>query len=184
MKYVGIDLAGNPKNPTGICLLSIDPEENKTVSTKLLYSDSQLMTETRKSEPDLVAIDAPLTYSGINRKCDLDLHEYGALPVTLRGMEVLARRGTALCQEMGDAGLKTIEVFSAASAKILGLYDKDDGLAQKKLMEAGITGDLDRRMLSRDELDSIYCALTAYLSTKSATESVGDEEGSIVIPKV
>ncbi len=183
MKYVGIDLAGNPKNDTGFCILVINGD-GRTISASILHSDAELIDKIGKTGQAIVAIDAPLTYAGVNRKCDEDLREYGALPATLPGMEVLAKRGTNLAKELGKKGHKVIEVYATASAKILGFYEKDERAAQKKLMEFDLAGDIQKRILSRDELDALFCALTAYLHAGGQTEQVGDESGKITIPKV
>jgi predicted nuclease with RNAse H fold len=55
---------------------------------------------------------------------------------------------------------------------------------QRMLLSIGLCGDLERRILSRDEIDAIFAALTAYLYTTGSTEEAGDESGRIVIPKV
>jgi predicted nuclease with RNAse H fold len=182
-KYVGIDLAGNPGNETGFCVLEIEGDK-KSVSTCILHSDSDILDRIKKVSPPLIAIDAPLTYAGVNRRCDADLSSYGALPVTLRGMEVLGLRGTALAKEISDLKYKTIEVYSTASAKILGLYGRNEMEAYKNLLSAGLDGVVQKRMLTKDEMDAVYAALTAYLHATGATEKVGDPSGEIVIPKV
>ncbi len=183
MKIVGIDLAGNPKNETGFCILEVNGE-NKTVRTSILHSNSEIIHKLNEISPEIIAIDAPLTFSGINRHCDEKLREYGALPVTLRGMEVLARRGSELAKELRKPEFKLIEVFSTASAKILGFYDSKEVEMQKKLMNSGLLGDLQKRFLTRDELDAVFAAITGYLYLNSSTESVGDKDGTIIIPKV
>jgi predicted nuclease with RNAse H fold len=183
MRFIGIDLAGSPKNDTGLCVLEVSGED-KVLAVSLLHSDSEILEKIQKSSPDVIAIDAPLTYEGFNRQCDNLLASYGALPITLRGMEVLAKRGTSLGGQLREAGCKYIEVYSKASGKILGLYDEDESNVQRKLLSIGLCGDLERRILSRDEIDAIFAALTAYLYTTGAIEEVGDEKGKIVIPKV
>jgi predicted nuclease with RNAse H fold len=183
MKFIGIDLAGNPKNETGFCILEILGDK-KTVSTSILHSDLELLEKIRITAPALIALDAPLTYSGTNRRCDEELSSYGALPVTLRGMEVLAKRGTNLALQLRSENYKCIEVYAKASSKILGFHDKDEKITQRRMLESNLTGDIERRMLSKDEIDSISCALTAYLHSVGATEEIGDESGKIIIPKV
>ncbi|MFZ2456580.1 MAG: DUF429 domain-containing protein [Candidatus Altiarchaeia archaeon] len=183
MRFIGIDLAGSPKNDTGFCVLEVTGKD-KILSVTLLHSDSEILEKIKKASPDLIAIDAPLTYAGVNRECDSILSSYGALPVTLRGMEVLARRGTNLAAELRKTGSKYIEVYSKASGKILGLYDVEESSVQRMLLSIGLCGDLERRILSRDEIDAVFAALTAYLHTTGATEEAGDEGGKIVIPKV
>jgi predicted nuclease with RNAse H fold len=181
MRFIGIDLAGSPKNDTGFCVLEVTGED-KIIAVTLLHSDSEILEKIKKTSADLIAIDAPLTYEGVNRECDSILSPYGALPVTLRGMEVLAKRGTALAAELRKTGCKYIEVY--ASGKILGLYDEEESSVQRMLLAIGLCGDLERRILSRDEIDAIYAALTAYLYTTGSTEEAGDERGKIIAPKV
>jgi uncharacterized protein len=183
MRFIGIDLAGSPKNDTGFCILEVTGED-KVLAVTLLHSDSEILEKIQKATPDLIAIDAPLTYAGINRECDSILSSYGALPVTLRGMEVLARRGTALAAELRKSGCKYIEVYAKASGKILGLYHEEESSVQRMLLAIGLQGDLERRILSRDEIDAIFAALTAYLYTTGSTEDVGDERGIVALPKV
>ncbi len=183
MKVVGIDLAGNPKNDTGFCSMEII-DNKKYVSTRILHSDSEIIDKLKKIKPELIAIDAPLIYNGVNRKCDDDLHRYGALPVTLRGMEILAKRGTKLASELKRMNFRFIEVFSTATAKILGFYDKKEGIMQKNLIKSEIEGDTGKRFLTKDELDAIFAAMTAFLYLSGSVEKVGDDSGNIIIPKV
>jgi len=180
MKVVGIDLAGNPKNPTGFCILSVG-ENKKIAMAKILRSDEEILGELKKSDAGLVAIDAPLTFKGENRMCDDELRIYGALPPTLRGMTKLAERGTKLAGKLKKLNFEVIEVFPTASAKILGFYDKKEIVMQKRLISAGIGG-LEDRILKKDELDAVFAALTVHL--EKGTEEVGDEEGVIIVPKV
>lgn len=182
MKIVGIDLAGNPTNDTGFCILTVDDE--KSVSTSILKSDSEILERLKEIQPEIVAIDAPLIFEGRNRPCDDELREYGALPVTLRGMEVLARRGSSLAIEIKKLNLNMIEIFATASAKILGFHDPDNKKMQKRLIEAKISGDVDKRFLTKDELDAVFAAITGYLYLNDSTKEVGDDNGKIVIPKV
>lgn len=179
----GIDLAGNPKNESGYCILSVEGDV-KTVETRLLYSDDDIMSELMKANPDLTAVDAPLIYDGVNRKCDELLHDYGALPVTLRGMEVLARRGSSMAVKLRKINLRFIEVFSTGSAKILGVYSRNDFSMQKNMMNLDLHGNINEKILSRDELDSVLAAITGYLYLEKRTREVGDESGVVVVPEV
>lgn len=184
MKIAGIDLAGSPNNATGICVLEVNEKDEKSVTTEILYADSDIIENLNKIKPDITAIDAPLTASGENRLCDEELRKYGALPVTLRGMEVLAKRGKELAGELKKLNLNFIEIFSTASAKILGFYDKDVMKMQKGLIKFGVGGDTEKRLLTKDEVDAISAALTGYLHLKNLTGEVGDEKSKIIIPKV
>lgn len=182
MKVCGVDLAGLAKNPSGFCTLTEDAGV-KTVQVKLLFSDEEIIRELDNASPDVVALDAPTTFEGQNRACDKELAIYGALPVTLPGMEVLARRGTELAGEL-EGKYKVIEVYAKASAKILGVYAKDDFPCQKKLLSLDLSGDPNERMLTRDELDAIFAAITGYLHLLGQSREVGGLDGKIIIPDV
>jgi len=130
MRFIGIDLAGSPKNDTGFCVLDVCGEE-KTISTSLLHTSEEILEKIKKSSPSIVAIDAPLTYTGINRECDRLLSEYGALPATLKGMEVLAKRGTTLRSEIQKAGYNCIEVYARATGEILGFHGPQEKTPRK-----------------------------------------------------
>lgn len=177
---LGLDLAGIPKNGTGFCIMS--DSDGKSVKTGIVHSDSSIIGLVESSKPMLVAVDAPLVYQGVPRDCDSLLAGYGVLPVTLSGMSVLAKRGVHMASSLSDMGTQAIEVSVKACAKLLGVYNKDDFSMQKNLMSLDISGDINRKIMSRDELDAIICAMTAYLHLGGSTKTVGDESGSIVIP--
>ncbi|MFH0861491.1 MAG: hypothetical protein V1875_00535 [Candidatus Altiarchaeota archaeon] len=184
MRVVGLDLAGIQKNGTGYCLL-LESGGKKTVSTRILHSDAEIIDALKCDSPlDLVAVDAPLKYDGNRRGCDDILNGYGALPVSLRGMETLAKRGKAFADELTVSGFKFIEVHSVSSAKILGIHHKGDFPMQKAMMGLDLEGDLNSRILLRDELDAVAAAVTAYLHLIGHTKNVGDCRGEIVIPAV
>lgn len=177
-----MDLAGSAKNDTGYALLEVNGE--KKVTSKILHSDDEIISQLKLSKPEIVAVDAPLIYSGEKRICDELLREYGALPVTLHGMQTLAERGSCLAKKLESEGLPHIEVYSKASSKILGVYAKKDFDMQKNMMSLDLSGDLNQRLLVRDELDAISCAVTAYLHLLGQTNEVGDDRGRVVVPKV
>ncbi len=183
MRVVGIDLAGSEKNDTGFCMLLSD-NRLKKIKTSLLKTDHDILLQCRLVRPDIIAIDAPLTpaENGYMRAADEELREYGALPQNLRGMTYLVERGIGLGNKL-KTDYKVIEVFSTATAKILGFYDKEDIEMQKKLSRL-VEGDLKDRIMKRDELDAIAAALTGFLHLQGKTLEIGDEEGKIVIPRV
>lgn len=53
---IGIDLAGSPKRPTGLCIL-----RDMIVETHVVYSDEDILDFVRETQPSLVPIDAPLS---------------------------------------------------------------------------------------------------------------------------
>ena len=183
MMVVGVDLAGSSKNETGFCVLTVEGER-KTVETRVLHSDEDIFSAIAEAKPDLVAVDAPLRYDGVNRKCDELLRQYGALPATLPGMEVLARRGVSVARKLEEMGFGFIEVYSTASAKILGVYSKKEFEMQKNFLSLNLDGDINNKLLIKDELDAVSAAVTGFLHLVGQTKVVGDESGFIVIPSV
>lgn len=179
MSVIGIDPAGMPKNDTGIAIF-----ENKNVRTCLVHEDDEIVEVVEKERPELVAIDAPFSKpkQGSFREADLALRKYGTLPLNMRGMVSLTERGIKLKEKLGGFGL--IEVFPKATALILGYYDEDGRRMQKNMLAFGITGEPEKRLLSKDEIDAISAAITGYLHLQGKTKEVGDEEGRIVIPEV
>jgi len=181
MKFMGIDLAGTPKHWTGICVLTVsDFNGEKLAETKILSTDKEIIEEAKNTNPEIIAIDAPL--SNGNRRCDYDLKIYGALPLTLKSMEMLAERGIKISTELRKENFNVIEVFATASAKILGFYNKSKEIEQKELMK--VIKDIDKRLLKKDEIDAIFCAITAYLYYFGKTTETGDETGKVVIPHI
>lgn len=181
-KVIGIDLAGMPKNDTGFCVLEIN--ENKFVRTKILHDDEEIITSVRTELPDLVCIDGPITLPRRDmRKCDVFIKEYGGLPPLLGGMRYLTMRGNKIGGIVSKE-FKTIEVYTRASAKILGFYNEDGVMMQKELIKMGLEGDIIRRNLTKDEVDAVIAAITGYLYTQGKAREVGDDEGKIILPKV
>lgn len=182
MKYskkisVGIDLAGKDKNQTGFCFL-----KNKIAVTKILHTDYEIIENTERARPDIVAIDAPFLLKPKIRKCDTALKKYGAFPPTIKSMHALSRRGYLLAENLKKLGFEVIEVFPTASAKILGIYSKDICVMENNLVNVGIK--IEKRNCTKHELDAVISALTGFLHLNNLSDSIGSErEGIIVVPK-
>lgn len=184
MRHIGIDLAGLPKNDTGFCSL-----ENKKTTVKTLKEDESIINEIDKFNPDTIGIDGPLSKprNGKLRDCDKKLKRNGALsPVMSHGMKKLTERAIKISKELEDKGYKVKEILPSATANILGLKRKKgkEKRLQKQMIELGLKGTIEKRMLSIDELDSILAALTMKLDENGKTKNIGNsEEGVIIIPK-
>lgn len=170
VKIVGIDLAGKPINPTGICILQNTQKEFKTV-----YSDQQILKIILETKPDIIAIDAPLMEGEPRvRKADILLKKYKAFPPTFSGMKPLTIRGSHLADQLRPC-CRVIEVFPTATAKILGVHYGN----YKETAEA-----LHIEVKNKHELDAYLCCLTAELFLSGNAIEIGDEDGKIVIPKL
>lgn len=180
---MGIDLAGKPKNPTGLATLN-----QREVKTSLLYTNNQILENIVQNKPALIAIDAPfsLPKSGILRRADKKMIEngYRVFPPTLPAMKKLTLRALKLNKLIEENGCKAIEVHPTSSRKALNMPLKEWGKIQTALMRIGLEGDLEKRSLMSHEIDAVVAALTAYLYMKRKTRAFGDrKEGYIIVPK-
>ncbi|MEM2099466.1 MAG: DUF429 domain-containing protein [Candidatus Bathyarchaeia archaeon] len=180
---IGIDLAGKPKNPTGVALW-----RQKIIKAHLAYADDDLLTCVKNFKPLIVAIDAPLKLPkiGILRKADREMIErgYRVFPPILPAMKALTLRAIRLNERIRKEGFKTLEVHPTSTRKALGMPSKDWGKIQTILKGIGLKGEIQMRVLTPHEIDAVTAALTAYLHIKGQTEEIGDEEeGFIIVPK-
>ena len=188
---LGVDLAGVPTRPTGICILS-----GMQAKTCLVYTDEEIIQLTKSENPAVIAIDAPLTLppgrktiddrSGEHlRVCDRELlnRKIKFFPITLGPMRVLTTRGISLKEVLERLDFKTIEVYPGGAQDILGIPRKQKGLdimtvGHKRLGINGLTDGL-----SDHELDAVTAAYVGKLFVEGEAEVYGNfEEGAIVMP--
>ena len=181
---IGIDLAGLSRNPTGWALL-----KDKTVKTRLLYTDNEILENTVRNHPTLIAIDAPLSLpkkGGFFRKTDKEIIRkgYRVLPPNFPAMKKLTLRAIRLNRLIEENTYKTIEVHPTSTRKALQMPLKDWKTIQEILKNLGLKGELETRPLAPHEIDAVTAALTAVLHLKRQTEQIGDnEEVYIILPK-
>ena len=110
--FLGIDLAGDEKNITGMAFI------NEKVILESLHSDNEILEFIEKHSPEVIAIDAPLSFYGEHfRECDLELRkEFKILPLTFKGMQKLTKRGIFLKNKIKE---EVIETYPHASRKKL-----------------------------------------------------------------
>ena len=174
MNYVGVDLAGSVRRPTGACMI----DKRLRVRCSVVHTDEEILRLIERSGTKVVAIDAPLALpKGRHclgehcrgrqhfRTCDIALRRMGIrfFPITLGPMRTLTQRGIDLRKKLESRHLKAIETYPGASQDILGIRRKQHGLKQLQdsLMELGCSGDISKRQLTGDELDAVSCALAA-----------------------
>jgi len=149
LKVVGLDLAGAEKNPTGFFFLG--KEKGKV---KLLFSDSEILEEIERVKPDVIAIDAPLSFPkhGFYRDGDILLRKLGVKPLSPKfpGMRMLVARGIRLANVIRKIS-EVIEVYPYASANILNIHTHSDLKRFGSFPEPK----------NKDEFDALLCALTA-----------------------
>ncbi len=109
------------------------------------------------------------------RNADRKLKKYGAMSPKMKSMTSLTRRGSDLAKKLREIGVEVIEIFPTATAKILKVYDKNWKKMAEKL---GISA------MNEHEVDAYLAARTAKHHLKGETESIGNEEGMVIVPKI
>ena len=186
---LGIDLAGSPRRPTGVCLL-----RGWSARTHVAFSDEDILNAVRQARPDLVPIDAPLSLpkgrktihdrAGEHfRDCDRELLRRGIrfFPITLGPMRMLTERGLTLKAKIRAMGYRAIECYPGAAQDVWGIprqhQDRKELLAGlKKLGMRGLTN-----AATSDELDAATAALVGRWVLLGRGEMLGGADG-IVIP--
>ena len=165
---IGIDLAAREYNPTGLCV-----KQGSKNFFKTFYSNEEIISFVKNYNPKVIAIDSPIMKGESRiREADKLMHRYGALPPTMQSMKLLTIRGTKLSEELSK-NYKVIEVFPTATAKILGIYNKN----YRKTADL-----LNISIRNKHEFDAYLCCITAEYYIRGETVAVGDEEGRIIIP--
>ncbi len=186
----GIDLAGSPRRPTGICILS-----GLTAQTHIAFADDEILHWVAQAQPDLVPIDAPLTLppgrSSINdregehfRACDREMQRLGIrfFPITIGPMRMLTERGMALRKKIEALVCRVVECYPGAAQDIWGLprQHRDRAGLLAGLRKLGVKGLPEE--LTGDELDGVTAALVGRWFLQGKGEMVGGTEG-IIIPR-
>lgn len=188
---MGIDLAGVPHRPSGICLL-----RGFQAATLLLKTDDEIQEYIEKAKPLLVAIDAPLTLppgrrsiedrnASHYRPCDLELRKRKIpfFPITLGPMRGLTERGIRLKDRLEISGRTVIEIYPGGAQDIWGI---PRGHRDLKGLRLGL-----RRMGLKGlksgacdhELDAATGALVGLLFLQKKVEVYGDFlSGAILMP--
>ncbi len=194
MNYVGIDLAGSPKRPTGFCVV----DDRLRARCTVLYSDMEVLDAVKKTKSTVAAIDAPLALPRGRhclqehcrgrahfRSCDRVLMRMRIkfFPITIGPMRELTARGMKLRTRLERYHMQVVETFPGAAQDLLGIPRKQHGLEalQKDLVKLGCKGDIIKRTLSGDELDAVNCALVARDYASGSYVAVGDPSEIMMI---
>ena len=188
---VGIDLAGSPKRPTGLCVL-----RNLNAETYVAFSDDAILSFVQEARPTLVPIDAPLSLPNGRltihdragehlRECDraLLLRRIRFFPVTLGPMRMLTERGLALKSKLVALGYQVVECFPGAAQDLWGIprQHRDRVGLLSGLRKLGVHGLM--KTATSDELDAATAALAGRWFLLGQGMMLGGEKG-ILIPVV
>ena len=190
MVIVGIDLAGSPRRPTGVCIL-----KGLKASAHVAYDDEEILRAVDHAKPDLIPIDAPLSLpkgrktihdrAGEHlRACDRELQRRRIkfFPITLGPMRMLTERGLALKTKFEKMGYRVVECYPGAAQDIWAIPRQHRDLKglSRGLTDLGIKGLTED--LTSDELDAVTAALVGRWYLKGKGEMLGGEQG-ILIPR-
>ncbi|MBN2207508.1 MAG: DUF429 domain-containing protein [Candidatus Aminicenantes bacterium] len=189
---IGIDLAGAPRRPTGVCVL-----RGRRAETSLLFSDAEIVAAVRAASPALVAVDAPLQRppgrrsmddrTGTHfRPCDLELRRLGIpfFPITLGPMRGLTERGIRLKRRLERIGARVVEMYPGGAQDVWAIprARRDREGLLRGLRRLGLVGL--RRGASDHELDAASGALVGRLFLEGRAEVLGDfGSGAILLPR-
>ncbi|MFI5414916.1 MAG: DUF429 domain-containing protein [Candidatus Lutacidiplasmatales archaeon] len=193
---VGLDLAGSERRRTGFCALTPDGR----TTTAVLHTDDEILAAVRASVPSVVSIDAPLFLPAGRtsiesrepfhlRASDRILQRLGIrfFPVTLGPMRTLTARGMRMRAQLESEGFRTIEGYPGAGQDLLGIPRKGEGVDRLRegLVRSGLSGDIERRATTHDELDAASAAFLGDRYMAGDFVAVGDpaEGWMILAPK-
>ena len=188
---VGIDLAGSPKRPTGLCML-----RDLNAETRIAFSDDDILNFVKEARPTFIPIDAPLSLpkgrrtihdrAGEHlRECDRALLRLGIrfFPVTLGPMRMLTERGRSLKRKFLNLGFEAVECYPGAAQDLWGLPRQHKDLLGllTGLRKLGLRGL--KKIATSDELDAATAALVGRWFLLGQGLMLGGEKG-ILIPVV
>lgn len=144
--FGGLDLSATPSRPSGLAIIN---EDKELLFLGLVFEDFYIISKLSTFKPILVAVDAPLTYTGKPfRNVDKALMRAGfrILPSTWKGMNKLVERALAIKNSMNT--VKFIETHPTSALKSskcenhnvlfrsFGLKNLPDGIKEKHLIDA------------------------------------------------
>ncbi|WP_176697767.1 DUF429 domain-containing protein [Candidatus Nitrospira nitrosa] len=188
---VGIDLAGSPKRPTGVCVL-----RDLKAETRVAFSDDNILDFVKKAQPMLVPIDAPLSLPNGRktvhdrsrehlRDCDRELlrRRIRFFPITLGPMRMLTERGLALKQQLTTMGYQTVECYPGAAQDLWDIprQHRDRSGLLTGLRRLGLRGL--KKSATSDELDAATAALVGRWFLLGQGRMLGGDWG-ILIPAI
>lgn len=172
-------------------------DDSMLARTWICYSDEDILRSAITRQPDVVAVDAPLSLprgrrdindrSGPHlRVCDRQLLEMRIrfFPITIGPMRSLTKRGMGLKSLLESRGFRVIEVYPGGAQDILGVPRKSKGTAllRRGLKRLGVKGL--SQGASDHELDAAFAAIVGLDYLRSEAVALGDpQEGLLYMPR-
>lgn len=186
---VGVDLAGSPRRPTGVCVL-----HGMKAQTHIAFTDEEILNLIHQAQPNIVPIDAPLSLPNGRKKihdrsgehlrdCDRELTKCGIrfFPITLGPMRMLTERGLVLKAKIEEMGYRAVECYPGGAQDVWGIprQHRDIKGLWKGLKALGVRGLTET--MTGDELDAVTASLVGRWFLLGKGEMLGSGEG-IVMP--
>ena len=199
MISLGLDPSGSERKRSGLAVI----DESLSAESRIVRTDADILQAVREVQPDVVAIDAPLSLPkgrccadpscpcsvhGIVRSADRAVSRMGYRPfwTLLPSMVNLTLRSIRLRETLESKGVKVIEVYPGAAQDRLGLPRKQRGedALLEGLLRLGIRFTDDKPKRVHDELDAVTAAYVGLCWLQDAYEAAGPpDEIQIILPQ-
>lgn len=117
VNFAGLDLSAKKSNPTGLAVI----DSSKILrELALVFSDDEILSKILLYKPVVVAVDAPLTFTGEPfRRVDRSLMQAGfkVLPTTFKHMRELGERARLLKEILENENIVVIETHPTSALK-------------------------------------------------------------------
>ena len=168
----GLDLRARQDRPSGIAFF----QNKNPVFVSKVYTDNEIFSLMIKYKPQIVAIDSPLSHSRGFRNVDKKMIRMGykVLPPGWLAMKKLISRALMIRESLMKNGITVIETHPRSSLLSSGC-SLEELFSHEGIDQQFITN------LSKDEIDAIIAALTAYYYVIGDFISVKDVDGEIIL---
>ncbi len=172
VKVAGLDLRARQDKPSGMAFF----QGKRLIFISKAYGDEEILSLLEKYKPKIVAIDSPLSHSRGFRRVDKKMIRMGykVLPPGWPAMRRLVSRALRLREILGRRGIVVIETHPRSSLLSSGCSIGE--LMVREGLEQSLIRDL-----SKDEIDALIAALTAYHYVIGNYVSVKDVDGEIIL---
>ncbi|MEB2793442.1 MAG: DUF429 domain-containing protein [Caldisphaeraceae archaeon] len=172
MIFLGIDLAASERHPSGVAIINSGLE---VLYLGELYKDEEILEVITQFSPAIASIDAPLYAKDAGfRDVERIMMKSGFrfLPLSLKSMKELSRRGVKIAEVLRKNGIKVIETHPTSCIKYLGLS------FEELLRDVGI---ILNKKVSSHEKDSLISALVSIAFYLGESRCFSGQEGTICI---
>ncbi|MCS7128371.1 MAG: DUF429 domain-containing protein [Sulfolobales archaeon] len=177
VSVAGLDLAGSPRNPSGLAILSLYRE---VLALRLVYSDEEIFKALVEYKPLVIAIDAPLSIPNKSlRSIDRKMISLGyrVLPSGWRSMRMLSERAVRL-KDLFERKLNAIviETHPLSALKSSGCSSIDELIQGLKLTYSG-----EQASMQVHEVDALISSLVALKYFEGSSLRISEVDGTVYL---